>query len=121
MHILGDMKKRFFTLMNTMKKNGRILEIWVLARIHSPCELFMKMSKTLISCLKKQMSGFNSYLQIRDNFAQCVSKEPRLCDVYHKTRRQADDGDQHISQGKIHYEIVCHGAHVTVLPYCKTN
>ena len=71
--------------------------------------------------IKKQRSKLISYLQIRHNFAKSVSKEPRLCDVYHKACRQADDGDQHISKGEINDEIVGHGAHVPVFPNCKTN
>lgn len=67
------------------------------------------------------MSKVMSYLQIRHNFAKSVPKEPRLSDVHHKTCRQADDGHQHVSEGEIHYEIVGHGAHVSVFPHCKTN
>lgn len=67
-----------------------------------------------------EVVGF-SYLQIWHNFAKGVSKEPSLCNVHHKTCRQADDGDQDISNREIHYEIVGHGAHVPVFPHCKTN
>lgn len=70
---------------------------------------------------EKKKSEVISYLQIRHNFAKSVSKEPCLGDVYNKTRRQADDGDQDVSKGEIHYEIVSHGVHVTVFPHCKTN
>lgn len=99
------------------------METHIVACIHKP---FMKKSgldqvKISNILFGKQTSKFISYLQIRHNFAKSVSKEPRLRDVYHKTRGQADDGDQHISKGEIHYEIVGHGAHVTVFPHCKTN
>lgn len=62
-----------------------------------------------------------SYLQIWHNFTKRVPKEPCLCDVHHQAGRQADDGDQHVGKGEIHYEIIGHGAHVAVFPHCKTN
>lgn len=65
--------------------------------------------------------GTIAYLQIRHNFAKRLPKEPSLCDVHHQTGRQADDGDQHVSEGEIHDEIIGHGAHVAVFPHCKTN
>lgn len=107
--------------MNTEKEKWIILETWFLACIHKP---FYKPSGS--DCISnilfyKSMSKLISYLQIRHNFAKSFSKEPCLCDVYHKTRRQADDGHQHVGKGEIHYEIVGHGAHVAVFPHCKTN
>lgn len=67
------------------------------------------------------MSEYISYLQIGDDFAKSVSEEPRLCDVHHETGGQADDGDQYVSEGEVHDEVVGDGAHVAVFPHCKTN
>lgn len=67
------------------------------------------------------LSVMSCYLEIRHHFAQSLSKEPGLGNVHDQTSRQADDGDQDVSKGQIHYEIICHCAHVTVLPHCKTN
>lgn len=88
---------------------------------HSFCIILQILTKemTWIKCQSRR--DFICYLQIGHNFTQSLPKEPRLCDVHHQTGRQADDSDQDVSEGEIHYEIVGHSTHVAVLPHCKTN
>lgn len=54
------------------------------------------------------------YLEVKDNFAQCLAQKPGICHIPDDRGREANENDKEISHCQIDNEVVCYCPHGSV-------
>ncbi len=62
-----------------------------------------------------------SYLEILDDLTRDVSSKPGFSDILQHGGGEADENDQKVGHGEIHYEEVGHGSHAGVFKHHETH